>query len=63
MSASEESKTPENNAANASRREFAKMALGGAALLASAGKGSATLRPIPPGIKIGIAPLRRLKRT
>jgi len=29
------------------------MALGGAALLASAGTSSATLRPIPPGIKIG----------
>ena len=35
------------------RREFAKAALGGAALLASAGRSSATLRPIPPGIKIG----------
>jgi hypothetical protein len=55
MSVSEESKNRENDAANASRREFARMALGGAALLASAGKGSATLRPIPPGIKIGIS--------
>jgi mannonate dehydratase len=55
MSASEDSKNTENDAANASRREFAKIALGGAALLASAGKGSATLRPIPPGIKIGIS--------
>ncbi|MCX6925739.1 MAG: mannonate dehydratase, partial [Verrucomicrobia bacterium] len=35
------------------RRQFAKAALGGAALLASAGRSSATLRPIPPGIKIG----------
>jgi mannonate dehydratase len=35
------------------RREFGKMALGGAAFLASAGSSSATLRPIPPGIKIG----------
>ncbi len=37
----------------ADRREFAKAALGGAALLASGGTSSATLRPIPPGIKIG----------
>ena len=29
------------------------MALGGAAFLSSAGTSSATLRPIPPGIKIG----------
>jgi mannonate dehydratase len=35
------------------RREFGKMVLGGAALLASAGSSSATLRPIPPGIKVG----------
>jgi len=38
---------------NVERREFSKMALGGAAFLASAGSSSATLRPIPPGIKIG----------
>src|SRR5436190_15134679 len=36
-----------------SRREFAKLAMGAAALLSSAAPGSATLRPIPPGIKIG----------
>ena len=41
------------NSLRPDRREFAKAALGGAALLASAGKSSATLRPIPPGIKIG----------
>jgi mannonate dehydratase len=35
------------------RREFSKLALGGAALLASSRAGAATLRPIPPGIKIG----------
>ncbi len=35
------------------RREFSKLALGGAALLASSGTSAATLRPIPPGIKIG----------
>src|SRR5258707_14160945 len=35
------------------RRQFAKVALGAAALAASIRKGSATLRPIPPGIKIG----------
>ena len=33
------------------RREFGKMVLGGAALLASAGSSSATLRPIPPGTR------------
>ena len=43
-----------NDAAfNPARRDLAKMALGGAALLASTRTGSATLRPIPPGIKIG----------
>src|ERR1035437_498951 len=35
------------------RRDFGKLALGGAALLASAASSSATLRPIPPGIKLG----------
>jgi mannonate dehydratase len=35
------------------RREFAKAALAGAAAVAAAGRASATLRPIPPGIKIG----------
>ena len=35
------------------RRQFAKVALAGTAALASLGKGSATLRPIPPGVKIG----------
>ena len=35
------------------RRQFAKAALAGAAAAASIRKGSATLRPIPPGIKIG----------
>ncbi|MFN0103948.1 MAG: mannonate dehydratase [Bryobacteraceae bacterium] len=37
------------------RRELAGMALGGAALLASAGPTSAAMRPIPPGIKIGVS--------
>jgi mannonate dehydratase len=41
------------NSLSPDRREFAKAALGGAVLLASAGRSSATLRPIPPGIKIG----------
>lgn len=35
------------------RREVGKIALGGAAFLASAGTSTGTLRPIPPGIKIG----------
>src|SRR5713101_7985816 len=43
------SDTPSNPA----RRDFAKAAMGGAALLASAASGSAAMRPIPPGIKIG----------
>ncbi|HTX34721.1 MAG TPA: mannonate dehydratase [Bryobacteraceae bacterium] len=53
MSASDNLDNRKNDSAAASRREFSKMALGGAALLASASKASATLRPIPPGIKIG----------
>jgi mannonate dehydratase len=35
------------------RREFAKVAVGGAALLSTPSAGSATMRPIPPGVKIG----------
>jgi mannonate dehydratase len=38
---------------NSERREFTKLALGGAVLLAAAVPGSARLTPIPPGIKIG----------
>lgn len=37
------------------RREMANVAIGGAAALAVASKVSATLRPIPPGIKIGVS--------
>jgi len=37
------------------RREFSRTILGGAALLSLARGGSAPLRPIPPGIKIGTA--------
>ncbi len=37
------------------RREFATLAAGGAALLASAQSASAKLTPIPPGIKIGVS--------
>ena len=37
------------------RRELANVALGGAAALAAAGKASAALKPIPPGIKIGVS--------
>jgi mannonate dehydratase len=48
---------PESKPSNApfqpARRDLAKIALGGAALLSSTGSGSATMRPIPPGIKIG----------
>ena len=35
------------------RRQFAQIALGGAAAVASLRTSSATLRPIPPGVKIG----------
>src|SRR5207245_1060343 len=35
------------------RREFAKVAMGGVALLASAGSSSAKMPSVPPGIKIG----------
>jgi mannonate dehydratase len=47
--------TPETNdtSLRPARRDLAKMALGGAAFLSSAANSSATLRPIPPGIKIG----------
>ena len=45
MSEFESSKPP--------RREFAKLAVGGAAMLASSGKAAAKMIPIPPGIKIG----------
>jgi len=48
-----ESKKNSDAIFNPARRDFAKMALGGAAFLSSARVGSATLRPIPPGIKIG----------
>jgi len=37
----------------ADRRQFTKMALGGAAFLATAGRSSAKLPSVPPGIKIG----------
>lgn len=37
------------------RRELANVAVGGAAALAAASKASGTLRPIPPGIKIGVS--------
>jgi mannonate dehydratase len=53
MSASEKPKKMREGKLSFDRREFSSMALGGAALLASAGNSSATLRPIPPGIKIG----------
>src|SRR5688572_7343541 len=35
------------------RRQFAKMAIAGAAAIASVRKSSAKLTPIPPGVKIG----------
>ena len=54
-----ELQNPEAKSAGApssqARREFAKAAMGGMALLASAGSSSATMRPIPPGIKIGVS--------
>src|SRR5258708_12385980 len=48
------SKHESNNATfDLARREFAKLAIGSAALLSTPSAGSATMRPIPPGIKIG----------
>src|SRR5215471_4262203 len=44
---------PNDAAVQPARRDLAKIALGGAALLSTATNSSATLRPIPPGIKIG----------
>ena len=40
---------------NPARREFAKLAIGGAAAMATAVPGQAKLTPIPPGIKIGVS--------
>ena len=54
---------PNDNALSPDRREFARMALGGAALLASAGRGSAKLPNLPPGIKIGTGGGSRRRRT
>jgi hypothetical protein len=49
--------TPESKSSDAAvplaRRDLAKMALGGAALLSSSRSTAAAMRPIPPGIKIG----------
>jgi len=53
MSISGESQQTRDAKFNINRRDFARMALGGAALLASAGRGSAKLPLLPPGIKIG----------
>src|SRR5215470_14149551 len=44
---------PNNAAAQPARRDLAKIALGGAALLSSTGKATAKMTPIPPGIKVG----------
>src|SRR6185369_4636357 len=44
---------PSDTISQPARRDLAKIALGGAALLSSSATASATLRPIPPGIKIG----------
>lgn len=41
------------NTVSPDRRQFAMMAFAGAAAVASVGRSSAALRPIPPGIKIG----------
>jgi mannonate dehydratase len=44
---------PNEASSQPARRDLAKLALGGAALLSSATPAASTLRPIPPGIKIG----------
>jgi mannonate dehydratase len=53
MSISRESQQARDAKFNINRRHFAKMTLGGAALLACAGRGSAKLPLLPSGIKIG----------
>jgi mannonate dehydratase len=53
MSFSEKSNQPRDAKFHIPRREFIRMALGGAALLASPGRSSAKLFPMPPGIKLG----------
>jgi mannonate dehydratase len=50
-----ESKNNSDTSPNPPRREFAKLAIGGAALLSAAHKASGTMLPIPPGIKIGVS--------
>src|SRR5262245_30606093 len=44
---------PNNAASQPARRDLAKIALGGAALLSSSSAASAKMLPIPPGIKVG----------
>ena len=53
MRSLEKPKPMEDAKFHADRREFAKMALGGAAFLSSTGSSSAVVHPNPPGIKIG----------
>jgi mannonate dehydratase len=53
MSHFEEPKRAQEGRFNIERREFVKIAFGGAAWFASAGSGSAKLFPTSPGIKIG----------
>jgi mannonate dehydratase len=53
MTTFEESKQARDAHFKLKRRDFAKMVLGGAALLASPGRSSAKPLSIPPGIKIG----------
>ena len=48
-----ESPTQQDAKFHMKRRDFAKMVVGGAALLTCGGRSSAELPPIPPGIKIG----------
>jgi len=53
MSISEESQPARDSKFNMTRRDFGRLALGAAVLTASAGRSSAKLPPLPPGIKIG----------
>lgn len=53
MSLSEFKKT--STVSGPARRDLAKLAIGGAALLATAAPASSKLTPIPPGIKIGVS--------
>jgi len=52
VSATEQPKQARDTSLDINRRDLARIAVGGAAFLSSAGRSSAKLLPIPPGVKI-----------